>query len=299
MLRAVSLLMLLAVPARAELTPPGDAGRETPLARELGRQARRGYVPAEQAAAEIEHGVSLVVVVFEKQRFGTKGKIGLYRVSRRGAKLIHTAPAFSREYELASILSGGKIPDLLGDGSRIIAYRMKRPNIDHESLIVLRYSEGKLSKLAGLPFGRFHDLDGDGRQEIVSAERPLGRWFQLECDSFHSMAKSAFRTKVYSFKKGRLVPDSKSFPDLFEERIAAHEAELARSSARETGDYGAYLGSALSLYFDHAELGRGRRGWERFRELFAPKWSDPRGVKRCLKKMESVLRRRLGIPDGW
>ncbi len=299
MLRAIFPLILLAVPARAELTAPGAAGREGPLAREFGRQARRGYVPAERATAKVGRGVSLVAVVFEKQRFGVKGKIGIYRVTRKGARLIHTAPAFSREFSLASIHSGGEIPNLLGDGSRVVAYRMKRTNMDYESLIVLRYAKGKMSKLAGLPFGRFRDLDGDGRQEIVSAERPLGRWFQLECDSFHSMAKNAFRTKVYSLKKGRLVPDSGSFPDLFEKRIEAHEAELSRANARETGDYGAFLGSALSLYFDHAELGRGRRGWERFRELFAPKWSDPRGVKRCLKKMESVLRQRLEIPDSW
>ncbi len=113
------------------------------------------------------------------------------------------------------------------------------------------------------------------------------------------MAKSAFRTKVYSLRKGRLVADSRSFPELFEKSIAAHEEELARNDPRETGDYGSFLGSALSLYFDYAELGQGRRGWGRFRELFAPRRSDPRGVKRCLKEMESVLRERLEIPSDW
>ncbi len=297
MLRALTLLILLAVPARAELTVPGTA--EGPLAREFGRQARRGYVPAAQATASVGRGVSLVAVVFEKQRFGVKGKIGVYRVTRNGAKLIHTAPAFSREYSLASIHDGGDIPDLFGDGSRLIAYRVKRTNLEHDSLVVLRYAKGKISKLAALPFGRFQDLDEDGRPEIVSAERPLGRWFQLECDSFYTMAKTAFRMRVHSLRNGKVVLDSKSFPELFEKSIQSHEAELARSNSREVEDFGPRLGSALSLYFDHAELGRGRRGWERFREFFAPKWSDPRGVKRCLKEIESVLRERLEIPDGW
>ena len=117
--------------------------------------------------------------------------------------------------------------------------------------------------------------------------------------TFHSLAKNAFRTRIYSFQRGGLIGVSSRFPRLFEERIAGHEQDIAANDPRVTGDYGGYLGSALSLYFDHAELGRGRRGWERFQALFAPKWTDPGKVKRCLGEMESVLRRRLDIPSDW
>ncbi|MFA5139551.1 MAG: hypothetical protein WC728_10000 [Elusimicrobiota bacterium] len=269
----------------------------TPLQQEKEKMAGQGFALVRQATARL--GPSSLVVHLYAKEGGGREYLRVFLVSKSKAKLVFLEPGFSKNIRLDPVHKNGLIPDLLRDGSRVLAYHETLPAVGQETLVLLRYSGGGLARLADLPYGRLEDLDAKGPPEVVSRSRPLGQFFQIECESFHSMAQSAFRTTVHAFREGRLVPVSKEFPRLYEDDIRALEAGLSSTDPRKTQDYGGFLGSALSLYFDYEELGKGKEGWGRFRALFEPHAGDSAVAKRCLGEMETELKTRLGIPPDW
>lgn len=273
-MRALLLLALLSAAA------PSAAGLE-------GLEAQ-GYRVLDKAAAR---GWTAVLV---EDRSG-RTSLRVYR----GRKLIHMDPGFGLRLELADIHADGTLPDLAGDGSRILAYVASFPRVGREELVILRISGATVERAGKLPFGGFEDVDGDGRLEVVSRSRPLGQWFIMDCESFHAMGQSAFRTSVHAFIDGELRLVSNRHRSYFEERIRARAGQLSRRDPRRETDYSGYLGDALSLYFDHAEIGRGREGWRRFRALFPTRRTDPPAVRRCMRRMEDSLREKLGVPPDW
>lgn len=277
------------------LGPAAGLRAADPMERELQRLTAMDNVPVKRISAKLG-SVRLVALT---TRAGGRDDLRVYRVDAERAKLIHLEPGFGKTLSFAAIHDAGGIPDLAGDGSRIVAYRVEFRGAGQEKLVLLRYAGGGIKRVAELPFGRFEDFDADGKPEIVSRSRPLGQWFQIECESFHSMADAAFRTTIHGWKGAELVSVSKRYPDFYREEIRRREAELAGVSPRGTEDYGGYLGSALSLYFDYAEIGQGQTGWKKFTALFPVRAIDPPPVKRCAREMEATLRERLGIPEGW
>lgn len=263
---------------------------------ELARIAQQGYRPSETAEAALSQGI-LRAVVFAKE--GGSQRLYVTLDNGTAVKTLHMELGGAQAIELDRIHAGGKLPDLAGDSSRVIAFRLTAPALGQESLVVMRWAGGKLDKTARLPGGRFEDVDGDGRLEVVTRERPLGPLFTISCSSFHTMAQSAYRSDVYEWRQGRLEKASDRYKAFYDRRIADTKRQAAAIDARATDDYGGFLGLTLSVYFDYAASGRAREGWGEFRKLYPVRASDPGPVKKCLAQMESELKGRLNIPDGW
>lgn len=282
---ALALAALLAAPA-------DGAGQGAAWRAELKRLESQGYRVAGKASAG-----RWTAAVLEDRSGRTSLRV--YRAAGGKQKLAHLDPGFGLRLALSPVHADGRLPDLLGDGSLAVAYTAAFPGVGRESLVLLRIHRGKVERLGDLPSGRLEDVDGDGRLEAVSRARPLGQWFIVDCQSFHAMGQSAFRTSVHALEPAGLRRVSERHRGYFEELIRRRTAELSRRDPRAETDYSGYFGEALSLYFDHAEIGRGREGWRRFKALFPTRRTDPPVVKRCLRKMEDSLREKLGIPPDW
>ncbi|HVE11819.1 MAG TPA: hypothetical protein VNI01_00370 [Elusimicrobiota bacterium] len=276
----------------AILLCPGRAFAADPLAAEIAAMAKDGYGAPTRA-----QGAGFIAAVYDHG--GDYQSLRIYHVAQGRAKMVYLEPTFSAKMALASIHDGGALPDLAKDGSRILAYSVTFRGTGEEALVVLKARGGKLQRVGRYPFGEFRDLDRDGRPEVVSRDRPLGQFFSLECQSFRTMAQTAFRPRVYAWRGGTLVNASAEFPRFFSEKVAALSAGLERADARSSGDYGGFLGDALSVFFAERELGRGRDAWREFQGRFQVRATDPPGTRRCLAEMDSKLRATLAIPSDW
>ncbi|MBI3300127.1 MAG: hypothetical protein HYZ75_18325 [Elusimicrobia bacterium] len=285
-MNALSLFLALAFPAAAS----------GPIDVEMARLAAQGFRPSGGATARTRKGEVWAAML--RREDGTQ-RLYLYIHDSRKVKTLHMELGGSQKLELDSIHDGGDLPDLEGDGGRIVALRTIMPGLDQETLVVLRVINGGVEKLGRVSGGRFKDIDGDGRLEIVGRERPLGALFSMSCRSFHTMAQAAWRTTVHILERGKLVKASERFTPFYDKRIAAERRELSGIDARATDDYGGFLGLTLSLYFDYEQSGRSRQGWGEFRRLFPVKDSDPAPVKRCMQQMEGVIKDKLDIPADW
>jgi hypothetical protein len=286
-LALAAALLLCAAPSR---------GASRAYEAELKRIAQQGYEPVQSAEAAVSQGL-LRATVFRKADGAQRLYVTLEAASQ--VKTLHMELGGAQKIELDSVHDGGKIPDLAQDGARVIAYRLTAPALDQESLVVLRWAGGRLEKTARLPGGRFLDAGGDGRLEAVTRERPLGPLFTISCSSFHTMAQSAWRSDVYEWRNGRLEKASERYKAFYDRRIAEGRQRASAIDARATDDYGGFFGLTLSVYFDYAASGRARQGWTEFRKLYPVRASDPGPVKKCLAQMETEVKRRLDIPDGW
>jgi len=284
----VSLLLIAQAAAAATV-------ERSPLEREFNRLRKKGYEPVAKARTRVRGG-ALVVVLYEG---GGRERVNIYLVDKKRARMIGMEPGSTLDLALDQIHSQGRIPDLLGDGSRVIAYRTIFPRLDQENLVVMRYAGGRLQRLGRIPFGRFEQLD-KGPPEIVSKERPLGKGFQITCRDFLTMAETAFSHRIYAWQRGKPVPASKHYPAFFEGlRKELMEEVSAVSEARSQEDHGRFLALTLSVFFTYDEIGRGKEGWKVFRSLYPEQRVEPSAVKKCRKKMENDLKRELDIPEDW
>jgi len=270
-----------------------------PLDQELRRLANKGWNPSEKAYTRVRGG-KLVVMIYKKGADSRASeRLYVYLVGKKDFRTLHMYPGSSVDLALADVHKEGRIYDLAKDHSRIFAYRTIFPGIGQEKLRVFRYARGKIRHLADFDQGRFEDIDKDKTWEIVAQDRPLGKYFMMNCKSFYTMADKAFRTRVYAWRDKRLVKASGDYLDYFEGRIEDTRDQVGAINARSTKNYGRFLALTLQLYFDHAQIGKAREGWGEFRTLYPVKRTDPKPVKRCLQQMETKLRDRLSIPQDW
>lgn len=267
-----------------------------PWTEELARLAQRGEI-AVRAVSDRIAGEGLVVVLLAKNK---KTSLRAYRITAKKALLLHLEPGFGKDVSLAAIHDEEKIPDLAEDGSRIVAYVNESRSLAQRTLVVLRYSEGTLKRIGDFAEGRFEDLDSDGSPEIVERTRPLGRFFSVDCEeTFHSLAESARRLRVYAWTGGKLSVVSRRHADYFLGSIKRLESALEVADIRATDRYGDYLGDALSLFFLHEEIGLKKKGWKKLVSLFPLRRGDPKPVRRCYEKLHAEMRDNLGIPSSW
>jgi hypothetical protein len=264
---------------------------------EIQRFALSGFELRQKASTPLPGGKRLLAMVFARPD-GSSYRLTVHEIGKT-ARLIHFEPS-AAAIRLAPIHDGGGIPDIIGDGSRVLAYILAFPGPQNGLLTLMRYAGGKLTR-AGQPLesAEFEDIALDGRLEIVSHERPLGQFFSLSCDSFFTMARSAQRTRIYTLESSGLRTVSAEFPAFYRAHMSNLEAELAGNNPVKTGRYGDYLGSALSLYFDYEETARRKEGWDRFQRAFRLPSAAPGKVQECMREMGTTLRRKLNIPPEW
>ncbi|PCI37554.1 MAG: hypothetical protein COB53_06145 [Elusimicrobia bacterium] len=305
MVKTIFVFLLFAPPfahgARSIRLPSVQVptNKADPLDREIRRLSNQGFHPSEKAYTRVRGG-KLVTIIYKKGG-GSRAseRLYVYFVGKKKIRTLHMYPGSSIDLALASPHREGRIYDLAGDHSRIFAYHTIFPGIGQQKLRVYRYARGKVRHLADFDHGRFDSIDGDKTWEIISQDRPLGKYFMTTCKSFHTMAEGAFRTRIYAWRDKRLVNVSREYGNFFKKRIEEVRREVGEINARSTKNYGGFLSLSLRLYFDNAQIGKAREGWKEFQSLYPIKRTDPRFVKQCLKKMETEIRDRLKIPDEW
>ena len=296
-MRPASAILLLLASSSLWAAAPQRAPRGKTLEGEIRRFALAGFELRQKASAVLPGGKRLLAMVFGRPD-GSSFRLTVHEIEKT-ARLIHFEPSVA-SIRFAPIHDGGEIPDLIGDGSRVLATIVEFPGFQQRLLVLMRYAGGKLIRIGRpLESAEFEDIALDGRLEIVSHERPLGQFFSLSCDSFFTMAQTARRTRIHAFESGGLRTVSAEFPAFYRAHMSNLEAELASNNPAKTGHYGEYLGAALSLYFDYEETGRRKEGWERLRGAFQLPAAAPGKVRDCMREMGSVLRRKLNIPPEW
>ena len=281
---------------------PSSGGWGAALDKEFKSLDAQGYSVHHKASTRSGQA-ELVAVAYRERAAQGFGKLRVYELRGAKARLVHIEAASAAVIDLDPVHKNGSWPDLYGDGSRWLLYTTEFPAMGHKTLRILRLSAGTLKPVhEPLPFGRLQDLDKDGRPEFISRSLPLGTFFAVECEDFRSMAQTAFQTSIWEWDGLALARASRKHAPFLEDNIARLEAELAANDPRKTERYGDFLGTALSIYFDHAEMGRGQEGWRRFAGIFRSRMKHlppvPR-VRRCMEKLREDVRGRLEIPADW
>jgi hypothetical protein len=280
--------LLAALLASAALAAAPD-----PLAAPLAESAASGWTVRDR----VDRGGKppLSVVVLARENGGNR--LEVYARLKDRAYMVWTHPGDTERLDLDAGPIGRGMPDLLGDGSRVIAYRSTVPVLRATTLRLLAARGIKVEPAGVFPEGRFLRLGG--KTVIAARDLPLGRVLSVGCEDFGTVSQSAFKTTLHEARKGRWVDVSSEHPEVFAEEIARKEKTLAKLKDSLQENAGEYLGLALSVYFDYAARGEARKGWERQAEFFSVPAYAPKSVKSCFAAMRADLRSRLRIPADW
>lgn len=257
--------------------------------------AAQGFSLKERVAHNVG-GLPVAVAIYASTA-GAGDRLEAYVVVRSTAYLGYTHPGRGDRLELDTTPAGRGFHDLMGDGSRIIAYHATIPALNASSLELLRYKKFRFTRAASFPEGRF--AQDEGRTLIFSRDLPLGRFLSVGCAGFGTISQTAFRTRLYAASQGKFVDVTGLHPRIFDEEITRKEAALERLRGDLQKNAGEYLGLALSLYYDYAARGQARKGWERQGDFFRLPPSAPGSVRACFASMRADLRRRLNVPADW
>jgi hypothetical protein len=286
--------MAAAAAALALLLAAGAAAAD-PFSAKTSGMAAEGFVERERV--EGTDGPLRAAVVVYSPREGGGDRLEFYLAVRGKAYLGYSHPASADRLEIDASPYARAFGDLLGDGSRAIAYRSRVPALGSSTLHILRWKGFKVGEAAAFPEGRLVSLGG--KPVIVRRDLPLGRFLSVGCENFGTTSRTAFRTTLHEPRAGRFVDASARHAGWFEDEIDRKERSLRAMSSDLEKNAGDYLGLALSVYYDYAALGRAREGWERQKEFFKVPVMAPPSVKACFAAMRADLRTRLGVPADW
>ena len=278
-------IFLLAWSATTALAAPAS-----PLAESEKYWLNQGYSVKERAQRPAGRP-SLAAVVYAGSNADA---LEAYVVNRDRAFLAYSHPSSVERLVLAGPRER-RWTDLLGDGSRALAYRAALPSLGSATLRVLRFKDLKVSVAGEFPEGELH-VDGAGVL-VVAKDLPLGRFASVGCEDYGTTAKDAYRTRLYSPVKGAFREVTASRPAFFEAEIARKEGELTRLGEDLDKHAGAFAGLAISAYYDYAALGRAREGWEKLRSSFKLPAFAPSSARSCLAAMTRDLEARLDPPS--
>lgn len=271
------------------------AGAADPLAAPLAEQAAAGWVVRDKVVRGGDP-FPLAAVVFGRD--GSAGnRLEIYALLKNRAYMVWTHPGAAERLDLDAGPVGRGMPDLLGDGSRIIAYRSTVPALNATTLRLLAARGLKIEAAGVFPEGRF--ISAGDKTLVAARDLPLGRFLSVGCEGFGTVSQSAFKTTLHAARKGRFADVSSDYPEYYAREIARKEAALARLKGDLEKNAGEYLGLALSLYYDYAARGEARKGWARQVDFFRVPAYAPGAVKTCFTSMREDLRARLRVPADW
>ena len=277
-----ALLLALALPASAD---PFDVKAEAWKAKGYGVRERLSRSVGDLTAA---------VAIYSPESGGDR--LEIYVAAKGKAYLGYAHPSSVERLELDPS-PDGRFTDLLGDGSRVIAYRSANAALKSVELNIVRWKKFELKRVAVYPDGRFLPLDG--KPGIASRSLPLGPFLSVACEEFGTMSRTAYRTKLYAARGGELKDVSADYPTFYESEIERKRAALERLKDSLEKNAGEYLGLAISSYYDYAAIGRAKAGWASLRSFFSLPAYAPASAKSCMAAMEKDLRGRLDIPASW
>jgi len=285
-----ALALAAALAGRAAAAPaPG------PLEVKAAEWGAKGFPLKDRVETRVD-GLTLAAAAYGAAD-GSGDRFEAYVVLGGKVYLGYSHPGQTDRIEIDESPEGRGFRDLLGDGSRVVAYRSTIRALNASALNVVAYKKFKFRRVAEFPEGRFA-RDGD-RTLVLARDLPLGRFLSVGCEDFGTISQTAFRTRLYSLKKGGFVESTREHPDLFAAEITRKEAALARLKGDLQKNAGEYLGLALSTYYDYAARGEAREGWDKQKEFFSLPGYAPAKVRACFDTMRRDLRARLGVPAGW
>lgn len=292
----LAALLLLASAAEAAVKKRKSA-EERFLEERVAEMTAEGFSVKAKLVAPSSDAGKLAVYVFQDaaKEFD---RLKVWHLKGKVARQIYIEIDASFQIDLEPIHLKGKLPDLYGDGTRALAYRVRRPGGYNLKLVRFDGTQPQI-EATPLPNAWLEDVDKDGKLEVVARSLPLGMNYTIECGGFHGMVRTAYRTSILGWKDGRLAATTGKHVAWFNERIARLEGDIASLDPRSSQQHGRFVGAALSLYFDHAEKGVPQQGWHRFNELFRANEGDPPGTSDCIREVKADIRRRLALPDSW
>lgn len=280
-----ALALLLAVAAAA-----------APLDAPIAARAADGWVVRDKVL-RLTKPFPLGAVVYGRKDGAGGNALEVYGVLKGRAYTIYMHPGSAELLDLDTGPVGRGLPDLLGDGSRVVAYRSTIPTMGATTLRILTVRGLKVDEAGRFPDGRFASIDG--KLFVVARELPLGRYLSVDCEDFGALSHNAFKTTVHAPRKGRFVDVSDQYPGFFDSEIARKTAILKRMKDDLPKDSGEYLGLAISLYYDYAARGQARQAWDRQGELIPSYAGVPGRARTCLDVIKTDLRKKLNIPADW
>lgn len=184
--------------------------------------------------------------------------------------------------------------DPWGEGLPTFVYAQRAPGADVNKLVVARYKRPYFARAGSFSEGALVDVDGDKRLEIVSRNRPLGRYFAAECGKVSVTPSQAFDTEVHFFRKGAFVADAKKGAPYLRRRLKEDEEALEEADESRSDDPSGFLGKALTVYFGRKRLGRPAEAQEVLDRALRPPPISPPGLAECLDAVKAQLREKLG-----
>ena len=197
------LLLALALRAAAAAPAPAPDALEAKAA----EWRAKGFTLKDRVEKPVGGGLTLAAAAYG----GPDGdRFEAYAVLKGKAYLGYTHPAQTEMLEIDESPEGRGFRDLFKDGSRVIAYRATIRALNASSLDVVAFKGFKFRRVAEFPEGR---VVRDGDEALVQArDLPLGRFLAVGCEDFGTVSQTAFRTRLYAFKKGGFAEVTKSHP---------------------------------------------------------------------------------------
>ena len=277
-MKAAGLAVLL-------LASSAAAERKDPFADKIAFWTGRGFTVKERISRSDGPRTALVALYGGPESDRLEAYIG----QDGDAKAVYTHPGSDR-LELDGS-PAGRFADLFGDGSRVVAYRARRPGLG-SALYLLRWQGDKVRLLGKLAEGRVER--GAGAAVFSSRSEPLGKYFSVGCAEAGATARGAFKTTLYGPRGKRLEVVDADHPEFFEAEIEKKEAALSALPGGMDKSTGEYAGLALSIYFDEVALGNKSAAWDKLRGRLNPK-GLPRSLKKCMSSFERELAAKLNV----
>ena len=272
-----------------------NAAAPSAFERKLSEWTANGFTVKDHVERSFKD-VALAAAVYSAAD-GSGDRLEAYVILHDKIYLGYAHPSQSERIEIDGSQLGRGFSDLFHDGSRVLMYHSTIKALNASSLHVLTFKSFKFSDMRVFPEGRL--LVADAKPFVVARDLPLGRFLSVGCQDFATISQTAFRSRLFEFKKGGFVETTQNHPEFFASEISRKTAALERLKADLQKNAGEYIGLVISLYYDYAARNEARNGWERQKELFqTPELSSSR-AQTCVSSMRQDLRGRLGIPPDW